>query len=115
MKRRCAPLVRRSLAETDQIAEATIQLQQAVELEGSLESMHDLVNAYVRQDRYADAEPVLRRIIAKFPIDTSAHLQLGQALENTGKRDQARIEYQTALSGDPANIEAKAGVERLKR
>jgi tetratricopeptide (TPR) repeat protein len=104
-----------ALLETGQLDEAAVQLQQAVELEGTLESMRDLVNAYVRQGRYAEAEPVLRRIIAKFPIDTSAHLLLGKALENSGKLDQARIEYQTALAADPANLDAKAGVERLKR
>jgi tetratricopeptide (TPR) repeat protein len=104
-----------ALLETNQLEEAAAQLQQAVELEGTLESMHDLVNAYVRQGRYTEAEPVLRRIIAKFPIDTSAHLQLGQTLEKTGKPDRARIEYQTVLSGDPANMDAKVGIERLQR
>jgi len=104
-----------ALLETSQLDEAVVQLQQAVKLESTLESMHDLVNAYARQGRYEETEPVLRRIIAKFPIDTSAHLQLGQTLENTGKLEQAKIEYQTVLAADPANLDAQAGVERLKR
>ncbi|MDP9340168.1 MAG: tetratricopeptide repeat protein [Acidobacteriota bacterium] len=103
-----------ALLETGQLGEAVWQLQKAVELEDTLESMHDLVNAYVRQGHYGEAEPILRRIIAKFPIDSSAHLLLGKALENSGKFDQARIEYQTTLASDPNNLEAIAALHRLE-
>ena len=76
--------------------------------------MHDLVNAYVRQGRYAQAEPVLRRIIGKFPIDTSAHLLLGKALEKSGEFEAARLEYSATLHLDPGNQEAKSGLDRLE-
>jgi tetratricopeptide (TPR) repeat protein len=103
-----------ALLETGQLEEAAVQLQQAVELEGTLESMHDLVSTYVRQGRYAQAEPILRRIIAKFPIDTSAHLLLGKALEEGGKFEEARAAYAATLNLDPGNHEAQAGLDRLE-
>ena len=104
-----------ALLESGQLDEAVVQLQRAVELEGTLESMHDLVNVYLRQGNSTEAEPVLRRIIAKFPIDSSAHLALAKILEDAGKPEEALHQYQQVLATDSGNQEAKVGAERIKK
>ena len=103
-----------ALLENNQREEAIAQFQQAVELDPTLEAMHDLSELYILQGRNADAEPVIRRIIAQFPYDSSAHLLLGKLLEHAGKRDEAANEFRAVLSDDPNNTEAKAALQRLK-
>jgi Tfp pilus assembly protein PilF len=104
-----------ALVENGQFDDAAVQLEQAVTLEDSLQSMQDLVNVYIRQDHFAQAEPLLRRIIVRFPFDSSAHLLLAKVLEGSGHRAEALREYQQVLSTDAANAEAKAAVQRLNR
>jgi len=103
-----------ALLENNQRDEAIAQFQQAVELDPTLEAMHDLSELYVLQGRNADAEPVIRRITALYPYDSSAHLMLGKILEQAGKRDQAASEFRAVLNDDPNNTEAKAALQRLK-
>jgi tetratricopeptide (TPR) repeat protein len=103
-----------ALLENNQRDEAVAQFQQAVELDPTLEAMHDLSELYILQGRNADAEPVIRRIIAQFPYDSSAHLMLGNLLEQASKRDQAANEFRAVLNDDPNNTEAKAALQRLK-
>ncbi|HEY2352914.1 MAG TPA: tetratricopeptide repeat protein [Candidatus Acidoferrum sp.] len=104
-----------ALVENGQFDDAAVQLEQAVTLEDSLQSMQDLVNVYIRQGHFAQAEPLLRRIITRFPFDSSAHLLLAKVLEASGHRAEALREYQQVLSTDSANAEAKAAVQRLNR
>ena len=103
-----------ALLENNQREEAIEQFQQAVELDPTLEAMHDLSELYILQGRNADAEPVIRRIIALFPYDSSAHLMLGKILVQADKRDQAASEFRAVLNDDPNNTEAKAALQRLK-
>jgi protein O-mannosyl-transferase len=103
-----------ALLENNQRDEAIAQFQQAVELDPTLEAMHDLSELYILQGQNADAEPVIRRIISQFPYDSSAHLMLGNLLEQAGKRDQAANEFRAVLNDDPNNTEAKAALQRLK-
>lgn len=44
----------------------------------------------------------------------SAHFRLGQILEKTNRRDQARSEYQEAVKINPLNLEAKKALDNLK-
>jgi predicted Zn-dependent protease len=69
---------------------------------------------YILQGRNADAEPVIRRIIAQFPYDSSAHLMLGNLLAEAGKREEAANEFRAVLGNDPNNNVAKAALKRLK-
>lgn len=103
-----------ALLQNEQWDEAVEQFKQAVALDSTLEAMHDLSEVYILQGRNADAEPVIRRIIAQFPYDSSAHLTLGNLLEQAGKRPEAANEFRSVLSGDPNNTEAKAALQRLK-
>ena len=103
-----------ALLENNQREEAVEQFKQAVELDPTLEAMHDLSELYILQGRNADAEPVIRRVIAQFPYDSSAHLMLGNLLLQADKRDEAGSEFRAVLSGDPNNTEAKAALQRLK-
>jgi tetratricopeptide (TPR) repeat protein len=102
-----------ALVEDHQPATAIAQFQQAVDLDPSLESMKDLVEAFISQNQYSQAEPLLRRMIAQSPYDSSGHLLLGNVLENAGKREEALREYQQVLATDPANAEAQAALQRL--
>jgi len=104
-----------ALEKNGQLDEAAAQLKLAVDLEDSLDAMHDLADVYTRQGRTSEAEPVLRRILARFPYDSSAHLSLAQVLENSGKPDEALHEYQQVLATDSANTQAQDGVQRLNR
>jgi len=102
-----------ALVKNGQPEEAIPQFKQAIELEGSLEAMHDLTEVYLLQGRNAEVERLLGRITSEFPYDSSAHLMLGKILEQTGNREEARIEYRAGLANDPNNVEAKAALQRL--
>jgi protein O-mannosyl-transferase len=104
-----------ALAQNNQLDEAAAQFRSAVELEGTLESMQDLVDVYHRQGRDGEAIPVLRRILKQYPYDSSTHLALAKSLESTGQTTEALREYQQVLATDSANAEAQAAVHRLSR
>jgi tetratricopeptide (TPR) repeat protein len=104
-----------ALSQYGRLDEAAIQLKDAVELEGSLQDMPGLAEVYLLQGRNAQAEPLLRRITSQFPYGSSAHVLLGRVLEQGGKRNEARSNYQEWLASDPDNVEAKAAVLRLNR
>jgi tetratricopeptide (TPR) repeat protein len=78
------------------------------------------LGAALQLDRLSDTEsaiPHLRAVIdmkptAPFGVVARAHLQLGQALDHLGRRDEALIAYRAALAtlpaGDPEKIEVRA-------
>jgi tetratricopeptide (TPR) repeat protein len=71
----------------------------------STEAAIGLTNFYMKSSRLADAEPLLRRLAADRPDDAGLHIQLGRVLAAEGKKDDAIVEFQTALklsSKDPA-------------
>jgi tetratricopeptide (TPR) repeat protein len=103
-----------ALLQNGQREDAVTQFKLAVELDATLEAMHDLSEAYVLQSRSVEAEPVLRRIIAQYPYDSSAHLILGNLLEHAGNRAEAADEFRAVLGNDPNSAEAKAALQRLK-
>jgi len=103
-----------ALLQNEQWAEAAEQFKQAVALDPTLEALHDLSEVYILLGRNADAEPVMRRIITQFPYDSSAHLMLGNLLEQAHKREEAANEFRAVLGSDPNNNEAKAALQRLK-
>lgn len=51
---------------------------------------------------------------APIPTQSGAHMRIAMIYERQGKKDAARAEYQTALSINPKNIEAKRMLEALK-
>jgi Tfp pilus assembly protein PilF len=103
-----------ALLQNGQREDAVEQLQLSVELDQTLEAMHDLSEVYILLGRNADAEPVIRRIIAQYPYDSSAHLILGNLLEQADKQAEAADEFRAVLGNDPNNADAKAALQRLK-
>lgn len=71
-------------------------------------------------DRMERGEKELRGFIASPPPDMTkqtlagAHHRLGMILEKQGKKDQARAEYNAALSIDPNNQNARRSLAALK-
>jgi tetratricopeptide (TPR) repeat protein len=103
-----------ALLQNGQREDAVEQFQLSVELDQTLEAMHDLSEVYILLGRNADAEPVIRRIIAQYPYDSSAHLILGNLLEQADKQAEAADEFRAVLGNDPNNADAKAALQRLK-
>jgi Flp pilus assembly protein TadD len=74
-----------------------------------------LTNIYMKSNRLADAEPLLRRLAAERPGDAGIHLQLGRVLDaedtsqekEKNKKDDALAEFQLALKLAPADAEAQ--------
>jgi tetratricopeptide (TPR) repeat protein len=71
-------------------------------------------------ERMERGEKELRALIASPPADmlkaslAGAHHRLGQILERQGKKEQARAEYNLALTIDPTNANAKRSLAALK-
>ena len=70
---------------------------------------------------YAErGEREMRYWIANAPADapmltrSASHVRLGTILEHQGKRDAAKTEYETALSINPKNADAKKRLDALK-
>ena len=61
----------------------------------------------------ARAEQAFRSAVRLNPALGLAHLELGRLADARGDRDAARREYQAALAGDPALIEARRAHDRL--
>jgi tetratricopeptide (TPR) repeat protein len=76
--------------------------------------------AAVSGDNVERGEREMRYWIANAPADaplptrSAAHSRLGAILEHQGKRDAARAEYETALSINPKNADAKKRLDALR-
>ncbi len=91
-------------------ANALEALQEAVSLDGTKVRYHNnLGYALAANGRSSDALAAFKGAMA--PAD--AHANLGLALEYQGEIDQASEQYRTALTYDPENDLAKAGLTRL--
>jgi protein O-mannosyl-transferase len=104
-----------ALAENGQLDLAEKQLRRSLQLEDSFSTLQDLAGLYLRMSRISDAEAVLRRLVSEHPYDSQSHFQLGKILEDAGKKEEARREYQAGLTTDPANAEARQALQRLER
>jgi len=72
-----------------------------------------LTNIYMKSNRLADAEPLLRRLAADRPDDAGLHLQLGRVLAAENKKDDAIVEFQTALKLSPKAPDAQRDLADL--
>jgi tetratricopeptide (TPR) repeat protein len=79
----------------------------------STEAAIGLTNIYMKSNRLADAEPLLRRLAAERPNDAGIHLQLGRVLEAEAKKDDAIVELQTTLKLAPADADAQREIADL--
>jgi tetratricopeptide (TPR) repeat protein len=72
-----------------------------------------LGSAYVALGDNMAAVPVLKRAVALSPSQMSYHVQLARVLAQTGKSDDAEIEYRRVLATDSVNLAALTNLGTL--
>lgn len=93
------------LTKQNDLDGAAREYQAAVQLDPtSKTALAGLVDTYVAQKKYSDAEATLRQLLASDSHNTAAHMQLGRVLMAEGKNSEAADELHAALqanSDDP--------------
>jgi len=89
---------------TGMTAQATVPLEKAKRLEPGKASIREALGiAYLRIQRYEEAEKEFRVMLELSPADHYAHYALGRALEKQGKDAEANGHYKLASSLRPQN------------
>ncbi|MBR0750006.1 caspase family protein [Bradyrhizobium japonicum] len=76
-------------------------------------SYNNLASALVGQKKYGEAIAAANKSIELKPKFVWSHLNLARSLAGLGQNERALIEYQTALSLDPNNADAKTEAKAL--
>ena len=85
-------------------AQATVALEKAKRREPEKASIREALGiAYLRIQRYDEAEREFRAMLELSPADHYAHYGLGRALEKQGKQLEANGHYKLASSLRPQN------------
>jgi Flp pilus assembly protein TadD len=85
-------------------AQATVALEKAKRREPRKASIREALGiAYLRIERYEEAEEEFRAMLELSPADHYAHYALGRALEKQGKDAEANGHYKLASSLRPQN------------
>jgi Flp pilus assembly protein TadD len=85
-------------------AQATVALEKAKKREPDKASIREALGiAYLRIQRYEEAEQEFRVMLELSPADHYAHYALGRALEKQGKDAEANGHYKLASSLRPQN------------
>ena len=85
-------------------AQATVALEKAKRREPEKASIREALGiAYLRIQRYEEAETEFRAMLELSPADHYAHYALGRALEKQGKQAEANGHYKLASSLRPQN------------
>ena len=85
-------------------AQATVALEKAKRREPRKASIREALGiAYLRIQRYQEAEEEFRVMLELSPADDYAHYALGRALEKQGKDAEANGHYKLASSLRPQN------------
>jgi Flp pilus assembly protein TadD len=83
-------------------AQATVALEKAKRREPEKASIREALGiAYLRIQRYHEAEEEFRKMLELSPADHYAHYALGRALEKQGKDTEANGHYKLASSLRP--------------
>ena len=83
-------------------AQATVPLEKAKRLEPEKASIREALGiAYLRIQRYEEAEQEFRKMLELSPADHYAHYALGRALEKQGRQAEANGHYKLASSLRP--------------
>src|SRR6476469_4161474 len=94
----------KSLLENGRAAQATVALEKAKRREPEKASIREALGiAYLRIQRYEEAEQEFRVMLELSPADHYAHYGLGRALEKQGKQAEANGHYKLASSLRPQN------------
>lgn len=85
-------------------AQATVALEKAKRREPQKASIREALGiAYLRIQRYQEAEEEFRAMLELSPADHYAHYALGRALEKQGRESEANGHYKLASSLRPQN------------
>jgi Flp pilus assembly protein TadD len=85
-------------------AQATVPLEKAKRREPDKASIREALGiAYLRIQRYEEAEEEFRAMLEMSPADHYAHYALGRALEKLGRDAEANGHYKLASSLRPQN------------
>jgi Flp pilus assembly protein TadD len=85
-------------------AQATVALEKAKKREPQKASIREALGiAYLRIQRYPEAEEEFRAMLELSPADHYAHYALGRALEKQGKESEANGHFKLASSLRPQN------------
>jgi Flp pilus assembly protein TadD len=83
-------------------AQATVALEKAKRREPEKASIREALGiAYLRIERYEEAEQEFRKMLELSPADHYAHYALGRALEKLGRPREANGHYKLASSLRP--------------
>ncbi|MDQ6707984.1 MAG: tetratricopeptide repeat protein [Acidobacteriota bacterium] len=94
-----------SLARESKYGEAEQSWKQAIALSpGFFPALFNLGYFYFKQQRFSDAEPLLRRAAQASPTDFNAHYLLGATLAQLGQSDDALRAWREALRIQPDNL-----------
>lgn len=92
----------RSHLRKGRAAQATVALEKAKRREPEKASIREALGiAYLRIQRYHEAEGEFRKMLELSPADHYAHYALGRALEKQGKDTEANGHYKLASSLRP--------------
>jgi uncharacterized protein HemY len=85
-------------------AQATVPLEKAKRREPDKASIREALGiAYLRIQRYEEAEQEFRALLELSPADHYGHYALGRALEKQGKESEANGHFKLASSLRPQN------------
>ena len=97
-------------------AQATVALEKAKRREPRKASIREALGiAYLRIQRYEEAEEEFRVMLELSPADHYAHYALGRALEKQGKDAEANGHYKLASSLRPQNEHYASRILDLER
>jgi tetratricopeptide (TPR) repeat protein len=81
------------------------EYKQALALDNqSADAFTGMVNLYMQEKRFSEAEAMLRKLEQLRPDDTNVHLQLGRVLAAAGKHDDAIKELEPAAKAAPNDV-----------
>ena len=84
--------------------ESVKYLKKALELdEDNLEALSLLAEIYIGNEKYEDAQPVVKRILGISPNSGIAHGHMGEILLNKGRYGEAIESFRKSLQPDPEN------------
>src|SRR5256884_4033223 len=96
-------------------AQATVALEKAKRREPRKASIREALGiAYLRIQRYQEAEEEFRVMLELSPADDYAHYALGRALEKQGKDAEANGHYKLASSMRPSDKQYAARIRELE-
>jgi Flp pilus assembly protein TadD len=103
------------LARRGDLGGAEVHFREAYRIDpGRPSTLTNLGGVAAGQGRPEEAVSWYRKAIAVKPDSAFARLNLVQALERLGRRDEALREARALLTFDPQNVEANAAVARLR-